>query len=129
MQHQNAPDEHSAAAMPGRAQIPVWSRVDADVAAIRELRERIGQLWANLTVPAREDLSARLELLGAAVDHRATNSRQVREALQAVLLSIGTGALAVLSEPTRQRLSALTGITLPGQSDKSRADLQDHLRN
>jgi hypothetical protein len=38
----------------------------------------------------------------------------VREALQEVLLSIGTGALAALSEPTRQRLAALTGIALPG---------------
>jgi hypothetical protein len=119
MQHKNAPEdtpvgEHSAESMPGRAQIPVWSRIDADVAAIRELQERIEQLWGDLMVPAREDLSARLGVLGAAADHRATNSRQVREALQAVLLSIGTGALAVLSERTRQRLAALTGITLPG---------------
>jgi hypothetical protein len=38
----------------------------------------------------------------------------VREALQEVVLSIGTGALAALSEPTRQRLAALTGIALPG---------------
>lgn len=89
------------------------SHVDADVEAIRELQERIQLLWGNLAVASREDLSARLDLLGIAADHRATDSRPVREALQEVLLSIGTGALAAMSEPTRQRLAALTGIALP----------------
>jgi hypothetical protein len=92
----------------------VRSRIDADVEAIRELQGLIEHLWGNLAAPSREELTARLDLLGTAADHRATDSRPVREALQEVLLSIGTGALARLSEPTRQRLAALTGITLPG---------------
>jgi len=90
------------------------SRIDADVEAIRELQERIEHLWGNPAAPSREDLSVRLDLLGTAADHRATDSRSVREALQEVLLSVGTGALAALSEPTRQRLAALTGIALSG---------------
>jgi hypothetical protein len=90
------------------------SHIDADIEAIRELRVRIEHLWGNLAAPSREDLSARLDLLGTAADHRATDSRPVREALQEVLLSIGTGALAALSERTRQRLADLTGIALPG---------------
>jgi hypothetical protein len=98
---------------PGRAQTPMASHIDADVEAIRELKERIEHLWGNLVAPSREDLSARLDLLGTAADHRATGSRLVRKALQEVLLNIGTGALATLSEPTRQRLAALTGIALP----------------
>lgn len=119
MQHQNAPkdtsvDEHLVKSTPGTAQIPAVSHVDADIKAIRELQERIELLWGNLAAPSREDLSARLDLLGTAADHRTTDSKPVREALQEVLLSIGTGALAALSEPTRQRLAALTGITLPG---------------
>jgi hypothetical protein len=97
------------------AQTPTASRIDADIEAICELQERIEYLWGNLTAPSREDISARLDLLGAAADHRATDTRQVREALQEVLLSIGTGALSALSDPTRQRLTALTGIALPGQ--------------
>lgn len=118
MQHQNAPEDTFAAeplvqSVPGRAQTPMASHIDADVEAIRELNERIGHLWENLAAPSREDLSARLDLLGTAADHRATDSRSVREALQEVLLSVGTGALATLSEPTRQRLAALTGIALP----------------
>lgn len=100
---------------PGIAQTPAVSRIDADIKAIRELQEQIEHLWGNLAAPSREDLSARLDLLGMAADHRATDSRSVREALQEVLLSIGTGALAALSEPTRQRLAALTGIALPGR--------------
>jgi hypothetical protein len=120
VQHQNAPDDtfaikQLAEPQPGIAQIPTTSHIDADIAAIGELRERIEQLWGNLAAPSREDLSARLDLLGTAADHRATDSRSVREALQEVLLTIGTGALATLSEPTRQRLAALTGIALPGQ--------------
>jgi hypothetical protein len=90
------------------------SRIDADVEAIRELQERIEHLWGNPAAPSREDLSTRLDLLSTAADRHATDSRSVRAALQEVLLSIGTGALAALSEPTRQRLAALTGITLPG---------------
>jgi hypothetical protein len=119
VQHKNAPkgssvSEYPVVSVPGLAQIPARSHVDADVEAIRELQERIGHLWGNLAAPFREDLSARLDLLGAAADQRATDSRPVREALQDVLLSVGTGALTALSEPTRQRLAALTGITLPG---------------
>ena len=120
VQHQNAPKEtidsteYSVESMPGQAQIPMVPYIDADVEAIRELQERIEDLWGNLAAPSREDLRARLDLLGTAADQRATDSRPVREALQEVLLSIGTGALAALSEPTRQRLAALTGITLPG---------------
>lgn len=125
MQHQNAPKdtftaEHLMASLPGRAQTPQASRVDADVEAIRELRERLEHLWGNPAAPSREDLSARLDLLGAAADHRATDSRLVREALQEVLLSVGTGALATLSEPTRHRLAALTGIALPGHLPPAR---------
>jgi hypothetical protein len=119
VQRQNAPDDASAIKqlaeqVPGIAQIPTASRIDADIEAICELQKRIESLWGNLTAASREDLSARLDLLGTAADHRATDTRQVREALQEVVLSIGTGALAVLSDPTRQRLTALTGITLPG---------------
>lgn len=119
MQHQNAPEdifaaEHAAESVPGRAQTPMMSCIDADIEAIRELREWIERLWGNLAALSREDLSTRLDLLSTAADHRATDSRPVREALQAVLLSIGTGALATLSERTRQRLAALTGIELPG---------------
>jgi hypothetical protein len=119
VQHENAPkdtfvNEHSTELVPGPAQLPAVSRVDADVEAIRELQDRIGHLWGSLAAPAREDLSARLDLLGTAADQRATDSRPVREALQEVLLCIGTGALATLSEPTRLRLAALTGIALPG---------------
>jgi hypothetical protein len=119
MQHQNAPRNtfasgYSAESVPGRAQTPLLPCIDSDVKAIRELQERIERLWGNLAALCREDLSPRLDLLGTAADHRATNSRPVREALQAVLLSVGTGALAALSEPTRERLAALTGIDLPG---------------
>jgi len=119
VQHQNAPKgtfitEPLMESTPGTAQTPTVSQIDADVEAIRELQERIGHLWGNPAAPSRDDLSARLDLLGTAADHRATDSRPVRQALQEVLLSIGTGALAALSEPTRQRLTALTGIALPG---------------
>jgi hypothetical protein len=119
VQHQNAPNntfatEQLAESAPRIAQTPTVSHIDADIEAIRELRVRIEHLWGNLAAPSREDLSARLDLLGTAADHRATDSRPVREALQEVLLSIGTGALAALSEPTRQRLADLTGIALPG---------------
>lgn len=118
MQHQNAPEgtfaaEHAAESVPGRAQRSMMSCIDADVEAIRELQERIERLWVNLAAFSREDLSTRLDLLGTAVNHRAIDSTPVREALQAVLLSIGTDALATLSEPTRQRLTTLTGIELP----------------
>lgn len=120
LQHQDAPNvnfaiEQLAESAPGIAQKPTVSNIDADIEAIRELQERIEHLWANMEAPSREDLSARLDLLGTAADHHATDSRPVREALQEVLLSIGTGALAALSESTRQRLAALTGIALPGR--------------
>lgn len=119
MQHQNAPNhafaaDHLKESVPGRAQTPMASRIDADIEAIRELQERIEHLWGNLAASSREGLSARLDMLGTAADQRTTDSRSVREALQEVLLSIGTGALATLSEPTRHRLAALTGIALPG---------------
>ena len=119
MQRQNAPDGASAIKqlaeqVPGIAQTSTASRVDVDVEAIGELKKQIDCLWGNLTAASREGLSARLDLLCIAADNRATDTRQVREALQAVVLSIGTGALAVLSDPTRQRLTALTGIALPG---------------
>jgi hypothetical protein len=119
VQHQNTPKDTSASerlteCVPGPAQVPAVSRVDADVEAIRELQDRIGYLWGNLAALSREDLRTRLDLLGTAADQRATDSRPVRQALQEVLLCIGTGALAALSEPTRQRLAALTGIALPG---------------
>lgn len=125
MQHQNAPKdsvtaEHLMTSLPGRAQTPQTSHVDADIAAIRELRERVEHLWGNPAAPSREDLSTRLDLLGTAADHGATDSRLVREALQEVLLSVGTGALATLSEPTRHRLAALTGIALPGHLPPTR---------
>jgi hypothetical protein len=118
VQHQNAPNntfaiKQLAESAPGIAQTPTASLIDADIEAIRELQQRIEHLWGNLAAPSREDLSAQLDLLGTAADHRATDSRTVREALQEVLLSIGTGALATLSRPTRQRLAALTGIALP----------------
>ena len=106
--------EHLTERAPGPAQVAAVSRVDADVEAIRELTDRIGYLWGNLAAPSREDLRTRLDLLGTAADQRATDSMPVRQALQEVLLCIGTGALAALSEPTRQRLAALTGIALPG---------------
>ena len=118
MQHENTRKgtfvtKPLAESAPGQAQTPAVSHIEADVEAIRELQERIEHLWGNLATSSREELSARLDLLGTAADHRATDSRSVREALQDVLLSIGTGALAALSEPTRQRLAALTGIALP----------------
>ena len=119
MQHKNAYEDAfvpAAAAnpLPGRAQRPAAPRIGADIDAIHELRERIRYLWTNLAAPAREDLSARLELLWAAAERRDTNSKSVREVLQQVLLIVGTGALATLSDTTRQRLAALTGIALPG---------------
>jgi hypothetical protein len=125
VQHQNAPNDtftikKLAKSTPGIAQMPTEPHIDADIEAIRELQKRIEHLWRNLTAPSRADLSARLDLLGTAADHRATNSRPVRRALQEVLLSIGTGALTALSEPTRQRLSALTGIALPGHPPAAR---------
>lgn len=125
MQNRNAPKdafatEHVVAPLLGSAQKPAASSIDADVEAIRELRDRVEHLWGNPAAPSREDLSARLDLLGAAADHRATDSRLVREMLQEVLLSVGTSALASLSEPTRRRLTALTGISLPGHLPPTR---------
>jgi hypothetical protein len=93
--------------------MPTISHIDADVTAIRELQKRIEYLWEHLAGACREGLGTRLDLLGTAADSRATDSRAVREALQEVLLSVGTGALAALSEPTRRRLAALTGIEVP----------------
>jgi len=117
VQHERTPKgtpaEGPIESVPGRAQIPTAPYIDADVEAICELRNRIRHLWANLTAPSREGLSVRLDLLGTAADHRDTNSMPVRQALQEVLISVGTGALGTLSETTRQRLTALTGIALP----------------
>jgi hypothetical protein len=131
VQHQNAPNDtfatrQLAESAPGIAQTPTVSHIDADIEAIRELQERIEHLWGNLAAPSRADLSARMELLAAAADNRATDSRPVREALQQVLLSIGTGALAALSEPTRQRLAALTGIALPGHRPAVGPPMAEH---
>lgn len=89
--------------------------LDEDIRAIGELLARIRSLWDGLTTPAREDLTARLELLSDAVDRRDPDSRAVRTALQQVLLYVGTGALTTLSDGVRQRLAALTGISLPGE--------------
>jgi hypothetical protein len=131
VQHQNAPNDTFAGerlgeSVPGRAQIPLASHIDADIAAIRELRERIERVRENLAAPFRADLSAWLNLLSVAVDHRATDSRPVREALQEVMLSVGTGALATLSEPTRHRLAALTGIALPGHVPSGGRRMAEH---
>lgn len=98
--------------VPGRAQMPAAPCIDADIEAIGELQDRIRHLWAGLTEPSRVELGARLELLRAAAERRETDSKPVREALQQVLLNVGTGALATLGEATRQRLAALTGIAL-----------------
>ncbi|WP_042384087.1 hypothetical protein [Streptacidiphilus melanogenes] len=119
MRQDNVPEDspdprEPARRKPGRAQTPAASCVDADIAAIHELQGQIRYLWANLTAPSREDLRVRLELLWTAADRRDTDSRAVREALQQVLLTVGLGALATLSEETRRRLTALTGISLPG---------------
>jgi hypothetical protein len=118
MQNTNAPGGafpggRATQPTPGLAQSPAASRIDADIAAIRELQECIQRRWETLAAASREQLRARLDLLGAAADDRATDSRPVREALQAVLLSVGTGAMTALSEPSRERLAALTGIELP----------------
>jgi hypothetical protein len=97
--------------------------VDDDVAAIRELLDEIQRLWADLAPHSREELAARVQRLDAAVGSRDTSSKAVRETLQQVLIVMGTGALATLSEPSRQRLAALTGIALPGHHASSgRAD-------
>lgn len=119
--------EYPAESFPGIAQKSTMPHIDADVAAIRELQDRIEQLWGNLAAPSRADLSARLDLLATAADHRATDSRRVREALQAILLSVGTGALAALSEPTRRRLAALTGVALPGHAPPASLGPAEHL--
>ncbi|HEX3957480.1 MAG TPA: hypothetical protein VHZ03_12755 [Trebonia sp.] len=122
MQHKNAPKgtftaELLAESAPGRAQISMPSHIDADVEAIRELEECIRRLLGNLPASSREVLSTRLDLISTAADRRATDTRPVRQALQEVLISVGTGALAALSGLTRQRLAALTGIALPGHGD------------
>jgi hypothetical protein len=118
VQQENAPGDalvpgEAANRTPGRAQTPAAACVDADVAAIHELQDLIQYLWANPAAPSREDLRARLELLWKAADRRDTDSKPVREALQQVLLTVGLGALATLSEETRERLTTLTGIAFP----------------
>lgn len=112
MQTDKAQKAAMPSSTPGPGQIPSAPHIDADIAAIRELEDRIGQLWPGLTDGAREDLAACLTLLADAADRRATDSRAVREALQSVLLNIGTGSLTTLSESARQRLATLTGIAL-----------------
>jgi hypothetical protein len=106
--------EEAANPAPGCAQIPAPPRIDADVEAIYELGDRIRHLWSNLTASSRDDLAIPLALLRAAADRRDTDSQTVREALQQVLLNVGTGALAPMTEATRRRLTALTGIALVG---------------
>jgi hypothetical protein len=95
--------------------MPTESHTDDDVDAIRELLVQILSLWGNLTVHSREAVGELLERLSAAVVRRDTGSKAVRETLQQLLLNVGTGALATLSDPTRRRLTALTGIALPGR--------------
>jgi hypothetical protein len=90
-------------------------RVDADIEAILELQERIRELWTVPTAPAHEYLNVRLCALADAVEGRQTDSQAVRAALQQVLLHVGTGALATLSDGSRHRLAALTGIALSGE--------------
>lgn len=99
---------------PGRAQMPAPPEIEQDIVAIRELLELLARLWTNLTTHARDDLADPLALLDAAASRRETDAKPVREALQRVLLTVGTGALAPLSDPVRRRLAALTGIALPG---------------
>jgi hypothetical protein len=111
VQHESAQQGVGA---PGRGQLPAEPRIDDDVQAIGELLNHIRSLWADLTTHSREVLEKQLEMLASAADSRDTGSKPVRATLQQVLLTIGTGALAVLSEPTRRRLAALTGIALPG---------------
>jgi len=104
----------SPAPAPASPTAPVpESGIEADLRAISELHTRIRQLWPTLAEPAREDLAGHLSLLITAADHRETDTRVVRETLQTILLTIGTGALAPLSAPARHRLAALTGIALP----------------
>lgn len=98
----------------GRAQMPAPPEIEQDVATIRELLELLARLRVNLTAHARDDLIDPLALLDAAANRRETDAKPVREALQRVLLTVGTGALATLSGPARRRLAALTGIALPG---------------
>ena len=116
MQHEGAPRSVFA---PGSAQTPAEPRVEDDVAAIRELLDRIRSLWSDLTAHSHAELRERMQGLSVAAENRDTGSRSVRESLQQVLLTMGTGALATLSEPTRQRLAALTGIALPGHREPS----------
>jgi hypothetical protein len=97
----------------GPGQISAPPRVDADVAAIEELEARIRLLWSGLAVPVRDYLGTRMALLSCAMERRETDSRDVRAALQQVLLNLGTGAVATLSDSSRERLTALTGIALP----------------
>lgn len=93
---------------------PHRRRSSRTFATIRELLELLARLRVNLTAHARDDLIDPLALLDAAANRRETDAKPVREALQRVLLTVGTGALATLSGPARRRLAALTGIALPG---------------
>lgn len=109
----SASDSLALDAAIGPGQVSAPPRIDADIAAIEELRAWIRHLWSGLAAPAHTYLGVRLELLSSAVERRATDSCAVRKALQQVLLNIGTGALATLSDSSRHRLTALTGIALP----------------
>jgi hypothetical protein len=93
--------------------------IDDDVKAIRELLNHIRRLGGDLAAHSQKELGERLEQLGAAVESRDTGSKRVRVTLQQVLLTLGTGALATLSDPARQRLAALTGIALPGRTTRA----------
>jgi len=98
----------------GPGQTAALPHIDADMAAIGELQACVRHLWSGLAAPSREDLGALFEVLSDAVERRETDTREVRGALQQVVLTVGTGATATLSEPARRRLAALTGIALPG---------------
>lgn len=101
----------------GPGQTAALPHIDADIAAIGELQARVRHLWSGLAASSREDLGAFFVVLADAVERRETDTREVRGALQQVVLNVGTGVIATLSEPARCRLAALTGIALPGPAE------------
>jgi hypothetical protein len=100
---------------PGRGQRAATTDIDADVHAIRALRVQVMRVCGSLPAATRADLAGRMDALSAAAVAHDTDSPAVRVALQEVLLIVGTGALATLNTTARRRLSALTGIALPGR--------------